>query len=187
MKLAEHTLNVAGVTALAMITDKVRRGVDVNGTSYRYSDKPFYMPFNKKIYSRLGGKSGEGRLFNVVHSKRTDTLGMIILGGYAAFKQNVYPDTANDFLTVTGKMLRNLKIIAYGIGGDSVLLGWNDPVQAQKAFWLNVSGAGKGRKLWKFFGLSTAEQQQLADKLAPLVAGDVAKQIIDNMKLPNTK
>jgi hypothetical protein len=183
MKLAEHILNKTGVAALAMIEDKVLRGVDVDGKPYRYSTSPFFMPFSKKFYSRLGGSSGEGRLFQIVKSKRTGKLGMIILGGYAAFKQNVYPDTATDFLTVTGKMLRNMKIIAYNIGGDGVTLGWSDPKQAQKAFWLNISGAGKRRKLWKFFGLSKTEEQKLADKLTPDIVESVAEDIVKKLRI----
>ncbi len=175
MKLSEKVLTKAGTIALGMIEENIAKGVDVNGKAYKYSTKPFFMPYNKKIVSRLGGKSGEGKLYDIVHSKKSGKLGMIILGGYADFKLKVYPDMINNFLEATGKMLRDMKIVNYTDNG--VILGFWTKENSDKAFYLNISGAGRSRKLWKFFGLSNEQKNQLAIKMTPDVTKEVANEL----------
>jgi hypothetical protein len=181
MKLSDKILTRTGVLALALIEARIEKGIDVDGKPYHYSTKPFYMPYNKGVVGKLGGKTGAGNLYQIVNGKKSGKLGMIILGGYKSFKENVHPDVVNNFLTVRGTMLRNMKNIGYLLSRDGIILGWSDPVQAQKAFWLNVSGAGRGRKLWKFFGLSEEDRRTLSAQLEPYVTKEISEQLIQQV------
>ena len=44
--------------------------------------------------------------------------------------------------------------------GNAVIY-FADAESAQKAMWFNISGIGKTRKLWKFFGLTDESQKKL--------------------------
>lgn len=183
MKLSEHILNKAGVLAIGMIEDKVIKGVDVEGKKYKYSTSPFYMPFNGKLYAKGGRSKGNGKLYQIITNKKTGKLGMIVLGGYASIKGKIYEGTENNFLTATGSMLRDMKVIPRAGDANSVVIGFTTPENAQKAFWLNISGVGKRRKLWKFFGLSKDEENVLIQKLQPDVTQEVAQKVIKNFRI----
>jgi len=157
--MRNQLLKNIGNTVIGMVQQNIAAGRDKDGNSFQYSDKPFYMPYNRAVRAKLG-KDQEGKLYNIVTSKRTGKLGMIILCGYANYKAKVRPNAEGKFLQWTGKMLRNMNIT--DISDDTVTIGFPDPVQSQKAFWFNVSGVGKSRKLWKFFGLSAEQKKELA-------------------------
>jgi hypothetical protein len=72
-------------------------------------------------------------------------------------------------------MMRNLK--PFTPEDDSITVGWSDATLAQRAFWLNVSGAGKSRHLWKFLGLSQAQQEALAARYAPQITTQIAHEM----------
>ena len=157
MKFSQKLLDEIAIAALSMIEDNIHKGIDMDGKSYSYSEKPFYHPYSKTIRSKLGGKAGQGKFYEIIKGKN-GKLGMIILGGYKQYKQKINPTAANDYLTFSGKMLRNLNVIE--AKGNRIVIGFTDPKQAKKAFWLNVSGAGRSRKLWKFLGLRKSQYQQ---------------------------
>ncbi len=179
MKFSQKLLTDIGVTVLAMIEQNIAQGVDVEGNKFTYSEKPFYRPYNPQIIRKLGGKSGKGKFYEIVKSKSTGKLGMIILGGYKQYKQKVNPEASGDFLTWSGQMLRNLKIIK--AENNQVIIGFTDPVQAQKAFWLNVSGAGRGRKLWKFLGLRKEQWEQIKKQYGLQITAEMSKLFIENI------
>lgn len=185
MKFSDALLKRLGVNALTMIEENIAAGVDIDGKAYQYSTKPFFMPWSQSLQRKLGGKKGEGTYYEYAVSKKTGAFGMLILGGYKAFKEKTKPDVANDFLTYTGKMLRGMKVLRRE--NDSVTIGWSDPRLAQIAFYLNVSGAGKSRKLWKFLGLRLQQQDALAKMMAPQIMDEVTKQFINNLKSHTTK
>lgn len=179
MILTSQLSKKIGVLALAMIEESIDKGVDIDGNAYHYSEKPFFMPWNSNTQRKLGGRNGEGVFYDLGISRRTGTFGFIILGGYKAYKEKVNPEAADDFLVWSGKMLRGLKVIEQTEG--SVTIGWSDPQLARRAFWLNISGAGRSRKLWKFLGLRREQQKHLAEMLTPdvrdIVVSDLAKRI----------
>ncbi|APF16980.1 hypothetical protein Calab_1517 [Caldithrix abyssi DSM 13497] len=185
MKFSQKLLTDIGVTVLAMIEQNIAQGVDVHGQKFAYSEKPFYRPYDPQIVKKLGGKSGKGKFYEIVKSKSTGKLGMIILGGYKQYKQKVNPQAANDFLTFSGKMLRNLKIIK--AENNQVIIGFTDPIQAQKAFWLNISGAGRSRKLWKFLGLRKEQWEQLKKRYGLQITAEMSKLLLDNVKQTGAK
>jgi len=174
-------LDVAGVYVLGQIEENIRKGIDYDGNRFAYSERPFFRPFDEALYKKLKKNPA---LASIVHSKRTGTFGFLIQG-YKKFKQYVYPGAADKFLTVKGKMLRDMKVVS--VTDSAAFIGFNDPEQAQKAFWLNVSGAGRGRKLWKFLGITPAQQKILADKLGgeykDIVIKDLGEVILQSKKI----
>lgn len=152
MRAVENIAN----KAIELINEQIAEGKDIEGNSYRYSDKPFFMPYNKKLAAKFGKKSGA---FAVV--KRGESLGMIIKGGYLSIRKIKGREENGDFLQDTGAMLKSLGVIKSDTA--SATIGFRDSLQASKAFWLSYSGAGKSRKAWKFFGLSQENEKRLAD------------------------
>jgi len=62
-------------------------------------------------------------------------------------------------------------------------IGFNNKKAAQIAYYLNVSGAGRGRKLWKFFGLTKNNIDRLLD--LSQISDDDIKPIIDKLLKSN--
>ena len=178
MKFSQKLLSDIGLTALAMIEQNIAQGIDIEGKKFAYSEKPFYRPYSKAVQKKLGGKSGQGKFYEII-TRQNGKLGMIILGGYKQYKEKVNPTAKNDFLTFSGKMLRNLKIIK--TENNQVIIGFTDPIQAKKAFWLNVSGAGRGRKLWKFLGLRKEQWKKLSEQYGLQITGEMSKILIDQL------
>jgi hypothetical protein len=174
----ERLLKLLGAEVLQMIEENIARGIDIDGKKYSYSTKPFYRPYDSRIAAKLG-KANQGKLFKIVTGKNGN-LGMIILQGYDAYKAALAPNAYGSFLQWSGTMLRNMNVINISPltgneTGGSTTLGFNDPLEARKAFYLNVSGAGRSRKLWKFFGLTAAQESRLAQ-----LAGKPVTQIIES-------
>jgi hypothetical protein len=179
MKFSDGLLKRIGDDALAMITEQIGSGVDYEGGSYAYSTKPFWRPWAPDVVRKLGGKAGEGTFYHTFFSHNTGAAGLLILGGYKAYKEKMNPTAASKYLTWSGKMLRNMK--PFAPADDSITIGWTDPVIAQRAFWLNVSGAGRSRKLWKFLGLSAKHQEDLVNKYGPEVTKEIARDMAETL------
>jgi hypothetical protein len=155
-------LQKLGSIALGMINENIRAGKSYDGELFKYSENPFFRPYDPKIAKKLGppGDESTGALYKLMRNQDGE-LRMLVFG-YASYKAKIYPDAANDFLTATGRMLRNMQITKINESTGSVVIGFTDPEQEQKAFWLNVSGAGRGRKLWRFLGLTKEQEMELA-------------------------
>lgn len=80
--------------------------------------------------------------------------------GYAEMKERKYPQHGGKVnLSVTGLMLAALDVV--GVSDNQIVIGFDDPEQAQKAYWHTISGAGRSRVLRQFMGLS---REQWEDK-----------------------
>jgi len=154
-----------------MINDNVSKGVSYDGNKFEYSTNTYARPYDSKLVQKMGGVQAEGKLYDIATSKSTGKLTLLI-HGYKDFKAKVYPDVANDFLTVSGKMLRNLSVVNVSKQKQEFVIGFTDPEQELKAFWLQVSGVGRSRRLWKFLGLSNAQQKELANQARYWLAND---------------
>lgn len=163
-------LLTAALKVVAYIEENIKAGIDYEGNKFQYSQKPFYRPFSESIYKKLG-KSNKGKLYEIVTSKNGKK-GMIILG-YDQYKKYMSPNTYNTYLTYTGSMLRSLTLIK--IDNNQAIIGFTNRSDAEKAYYLNVSGAGKSRKLWKFLGITTKQKEILLNEI-----GEQFKNIIIN-------
>lgn len=174
MKFVETAfMRTIGNEALAMIEENVRKGVDTDGKAFKYGEKPFWRPYDKRIIAKLGGKSGAGTFYKIV--KSNNKLGMIILGGYRRYKEKVAGKPLK-FLSLSGQMMRNLNVVSSRQG--ETIIGFPDKEQAEKAFYLNVSGAGKSRKLWKFMGLRKEQIEELKRMVTDKAKVEIISQLI---------
>jgi len=80
-----------------------------------------------------------------------------------------------DYLQATGAMMRSLNVTK--LTETSVSVGFDDPVQEQKALWLSVTGAGRSRRPWRFMGLQAAQEVELAEYVGQLIVGSGLKVI----------
>jgi hypothetical protein len=176
-------LDKAGAIVVADIIENINRGIDFTGKAFAYSKNPFYRPYDPKLYRKMGGKAAaeDGTLFKIIITGGKKAgggkLGFIIMG-YDAFKQKVYPNAYGHFLTVSGKLLRGMRVISKN--NDELVIGWKDQDNVDKAFWLNQSGAGKGKKLWKFLGISEKQKNELVISLEAELK-NIVQQAVDRM------
>lgn len=109
------------------------------------------------------------RKFTTKHGK----LWYLIYGGYRSWREINKRNPDGDFLQWSGQMLRSIS--AKQESDDRAVIYFADAESAKKAFWLNVSGAGRSRKLWKFFGLTKENEQKLLEYAAELLGKNPEK------------
>ncbi len=162
-------MRTVGNRVLEMIEDNIQAGVDIDGKKFAYSTKTFYRPYNEKLHKKLT-KSQQGKLYSIITGK-SGKLGMLI-HGYKQYKEHFAPGAG--FLEWTGALLRDMSIIK--LDSNKVIIGFTDPELAQRAFWLNKSGVGRSRKLWKFFGLRREQVLVLEKEFQQHIIAELRKQ-----------
>ena len=181
MNFSEVLLKKIAADVLQMINDNIKKGVDYEGNSYSYSEKRFYIPYTPDIKRKLAGKLKAGlaqNIFNFV-SKKDGGRGLVV-NGYRSFKNFVYPNASKYYLTVSGKMLRNMNVLS--MQDNTIVIGFSQQEQAKKATWFNVTGVGKSRKLWKFLGISQEQKTELEKKYATEFAKEIDAAIKNMLK-----
>ena len=163
MKIPREILTELARKALEMTHAQIASGKDIDGNPYSYSTRPFVRPAGKSgipasDLKRLE-KSGEISLFK---SKQSGKLWMMVHGGYKSLRTLAGRNPEGDFLAGTGNMLASMT--SRPQGDNSVVMGFANQRSAEKAFYLNVAGAGKGRKLWRFMGLTKENIDLIADE-----------------------
>lgn len=152
--------------AIELINEQIEKGVDVDGKSYKYSTKPFAMPAKRNLKG-LKTLQKEGRLKPFTANGK---LWQLVTGGYKDWRVINNRNPEGDYLQWSGSMLKSIS--ARAKSDTSSVIYFTSPEQAQKAFWFNVSGVGKTRRLWKFFGLTDENENRLLDYAAGLVLND---------------
>lgn len=160
--------------AIDLINQQIKDGIDIDGKPYKYSESPFLMPYSSKVTAKFG-KDNKGKLYNIVNKNGKKWL--IITKGYKSYREVFNRATDSDFLQWTGNLLSSIDII--NSDSDSAEIGFTNRKAAQIAYYLNVSGAGRGRKLWKFFGLTKENIDKLID--VENLGTDDLKPIIDSL------
>lgn len=167
-----EVMQKVGMRALEMIEENIAAGVSYDGTRYAYSTKPFARPIGKLTGRAKMVKEGRLKLFNTAEGK----LWAVVTGGYKDWRRMNKLNPDGDYLQATGAMLRNLNVVE--ATDTTVRLGFTDPTQRRKAFWLEVTGASRSRRLWKFLGLSDQQREELAAYAASLLVGaDISKMV----------
>lgn len=151
----EHIAAKLAQQALAFIYEQINQGIDIDGNRYKYSDKPFSLPYRKNIIAKFG-KRQEGSLYQIFTGSN-GRKSILILGGYRVYKEKMAKSM--DFLTWSGEMLAAMTVIEPN--KDTAKIVFNNKEALIKAYYLNVLGVGKSRKLWKFFGLTKENTQKL--------------------------
>lgn len=145
--------------AIELIREQIDEGIDADGKPYAYSTKPFAKPYGKltKKLERMLKKEPD-RLGII---KRNGGNWLVVKKGYKDWRELNNRSSDGDFLQWTGQLLRSMSARAEGENVGVVY--FTDAAMAERAFWMNVSGVGRGRKLWKFLGLTKANEQKLAE------------------------
>jgi len=174
MKFSEQLLKNIGNDVIAGIMDNINKGVDVDGNNFAYSEKNYYRPFDKSIYSKLRKDQSFGKVITGSGGK----LGFIIFG-YKKFKEVFNPSAKNDFLNWSGKMLRDINILSNS--ENKIIIGFTDPNNAKKAYWFNAAGVSKSRKLWKFLGLRQQQIDDIKFKYEKDITNEVAAELLKQL------
>jgi|YNPBryulayer2012_1023412.scaffolds.fasta_scaffold130277_1 hypothetical protein len=56
---------------------------------------------------------------------------------------------------------------------NQIVISFSDPLSEKKAFFLNISGVGKSRKLWKFLGLTKENEKILLEYAESLISQNI--------------
>jgi hypothetical protein len=140
--------NLVGNKAVDFIQDNIDKNIDYEGNAFQPYSFGYWLSKYKKRYA--GRKMVKGK-----QSK-----------AFATYMNSAKSEWAGDKkvnLTKTGAMRASLSVIEYKESAKTIVIGFVDQESAQKAYWHNVSGAGKGKVLRKFMGLRPAQEQDLAD------------------------
>lgn len=161
----------AGLRAIELINEQIEAAKDRNGQSYSYSTKPFARPMGglKGVNIKRSIKQGDFSPFTTKAGARW----IIVPGGYKRLRELQGLSSTSDYLQSTGQMLRDMTILESG--QSQVRIGFRTRRSARLAFWLNVSGAGKSRKLWRFFGLTAGNRRKLAQTMGVV---EIAKTVV---------
>ena len=173
VEIMSRIMTRAAFRAIELINEQIEQGVDFNGKPYAYSTKPFVMPYGRlpggKSVRKALEKSGRIQSFKT----KGGALWVRVPGGYADLRAMRGRSNTGDFLQDTGAMLADLQPIK--TTDTEAVIGFRDRKQAEKAYYLNVSGAGKSRRLWRFLGLTAENRQKLATEAGVIIAEEFDK------------
>jgi hypothetical protein len=147
-----------GLKFLAKIRENTLAGIDAHGKPMKgYSTRPFARPMGgipKNVRLQL---DKEGKI--TYYRKKGRATWVVIEGGYLALKSAWYEDGGKVNMTATGKMLRSMRV---RLEGDKIIIEFSREEEAEKAYWHNVSGAGKSRVIREFLGLPDDQASEIA-------------------------
>ncbi len=170
-----------GNRLLEMIHENIDRGIAPDtGEPYQYTQEEFFRPFDPDLYKKLK-KAGEIGKSVIVRTNKEGKESFLVKD-YGRFKEVIYGH--RKFLVATGAMLQNMQITRIDPATGEVAIGFPDPEQEQKAYWLNVAGAGRSRRLWRFLGITREQEEQLAKEIEQLPDNLLPKDWYEFPKLP---
>jgi acyl-CoA synthetase (NDP forming) len=156
LKISQDALLRFGYRAIQLIQERTAKGDGLDGKFASYSTNPLAVPSGMASKRARKALQGAGKLS---YFKRKGKLWMVVQGGYAELKRAVFTNAKGNTgvpnLMVTGQMMGSLQ--AKVAGENSVVLTFDNPEAARKAFYHHVSGAGKRRVLRRFLGLREEE------------------------------
>jgi hypothetical protein len=159
IKLPAASLKRIGLGIVTMIRERTLKGEGIDGPLAPYSTRPFARPLGGVPSRTLSALGGNLKRFTTKQGR----LWAVIIGGYKAYKAARYPqDGGGVNMTAEGNMMRSLAVIAVDPATGKIVIGFNREESAEIAYYHNVSGAGKGRRLRKFMGLTPEEQLKVA-------------------------
>lgn len=167
---------IAPIT-LRMIHDQIEAGLDIEGRRYRYSTRPFAMPVGAML---AFARRTLARSRQLVYFRRRGGLWAVILGGYAAYRRAAKRLDNGDYLRFSGRMLASL---IYDYDDERIKIRFSNRNRATVAYYLNVTGAGRSRRLWLFLGLTPQHLARLMDLVGQeLVTGTWADELVRRLR-----
>lgn len=163
--MESKTLDIVGLKTVGMIDDNIESKTDDRGKKFKFYSFEYWLrkKYKKKSRAKRGSKARQ-RFMDAARS------------AWESDRDNV---TLSDTL----EMRSDLTVIKVDAQKNTFVIGFETAEAAKKAFWHNISGAGKGRVRRRFMYLSDKQKKSLAeyarDKLAadPDFAKDLAKML----------
>lgn len=156
VRISQDALLRFGSRAIQIVQQRTQRGEGLDGKFPAYSTNPLAVPSGIATKRARKVLEGAGKL---KYFKRRGKLWMVVQGGYAELKRSIYANARGGAggvnLMLTGQMLGGLQ--AKASGANAVTLTFDNAEAAQKAFYHQISGAGKRRVLRRFLGLRDDE------------------------------
>ena len=149
MPVSSKILKQLGFEVINFINDNIEAVIDVNNKPFEPYSLGYFIKKKYKKKSRAKTKKARQNAYEKA----------------VAAWQGKGKDVN---LTSTGAMLSALSVIAVDEGAGTLTIGFNTSEAANLAYYHNVSGAGAGRVLRKFMGL-TDEQRKVIMKKAGLL------------------
>ncbi|HOM04356.1 MAG TPA: hypothetical protein PLU67_02560 [Candidatus Kapabacteria bacterium] len=169
MEFSREIMNKIAIRTIKLLHEQIERGYDADGNRYEYSTKPFARPAGGIVrfreFAKKAQKDGLLRYFTKKQSKW-----VVFTGGYKSFRALTGRNPNGDFLEYTGEMLSSL---THQINNNEITVSFSSRRAAEKAYYLNVTGAGKSRKFWKFMGLTDKNEGILADFAGEIFARNI--------------
>ncbi len=151
------TYSAIGTKAIEFINNNIDNRVDFDGKPFEpYSFDYWFYRYKRKRYSgkKLRSKKGKASWKKFLTAARSEW------------------DTKKNDVTLidTNNMLAALDVIS--TSNNEIKIGFRDQEAAKKAFYHNVSGAGKSRTLRRFLGLQPAQIEELEMYAGDLISND---------------
>lgn len=168
LRISRRHLRRAGERAVQLVVQRTQEGTDRHGADFQpYSTTPFAMPAGGGAHGALKRlvDNDEASFFET----KKGALWAVVEGGYAAYKAERYgQDGGAVNLTATGSMLRSLQVVSVQQSATSgqVTVGFARIEDAEKAYYHSVAGAGPGKTIRDFMGLTDAEEEIVAQEVA---------------------
>lgn len=178
----KKTMDYLSQRALEMIREQIKEGVDFEGKNYEYSTNPFARPLDGTVFRRPADALERDDKLEIFTSSATGKLWVLIKGGYKSYRELTGRWAMGDFLYYTGNMLASM-VATYK--DYEFTIKFTSEKSSRKAYYLNVAGVGKSRKLWKFLGLSRKNLEILTKEAADMLAIDVklSNSIVGKIKI----
>lgn len=171
MEFSREIMNRIAIRALELLHEQIERGYDIYSNKYEYSTKPFARPAGGIVrFREFASKAQKSGLLHYFTNKNSKSKWVIFTKGYKSFRALAGRNPDGDFLNFTGELLSSL---TYKVNSDEIIIGFSSRRAAEKAYYLNVTGAGKSRKFWRFLGLTDKNEGILADFAGEIFARNI--------------
>ncbi len=179
-----------GNKTLFIIRRRTKQGMFLPGSSDNagnYSEKPFAMPLtalnqtNQGTIRRAAGTdSNRSKVYDPenfqIFTAKSKALWVLVKGGYSKLRSLLGKQNDKVTMTWSGSYLRDLGVIR--TGSNSATLGWKSSENQKLAYWHNIAGAGKSKRIHKILGLTKQEEKELI----PIVEKELIKNLDNYFK-----
>lgn len=145
-----------GDKAVFYIQQNIDKSEDYNGK--KFEPLSFQYWFYRYMRKKYKGKNIRGK-----GKRKWESFKTVAQNEFIGERQKVK-------LTATGAMRAALSTIETNDKDLTIKIGFIDTESAEKAWYHNFSGAGRGRVLRKFLGLQTEQKQDLTEYAAQLLS-----------------
>ena len=143
-----------GAKVIELILANAASKIDLNGEPFAPYSFGYYL--KKKYKKRSKAKSKKGKAKFLQDAKNA----------YESGKNNVT-------LVTSGAMLNSISVINIDEEARNITIGFEDAEAAKVAFYHNISGAGKGRILRRFFGVKKGGEAELFAYATEILSKDL--------------